>query len=434
MEIPENFRSVITDFIKDLTPTFPEFANLWQKWSATDSQDFTELFQYCLTVYPERFFDILYQNEDIFKPDSETNTMFLPGVDFKLLYNCQGISETTQKSIWKYLQVILFSVVGSVKDKEGFGDTSSLFEDINKEELHEKLKEAVGSIGDFFSKHVEKNGEGEGEENPLKGAFDFLNGASGSAVPNPEDIHNHLSGLFNGKIGTLAKELAEELGNDLASAFGDDMNNMKSTQDVFAKIMQNPDKLSGLVKSVGDKLNQKMSSGAISKDDIMSEAGELMRQMKDMGGAGNFADMFKNMAKGMGVNIPKNVKVDKNALERMEKQMSARDKMKARAEIRKKKKMEEDLINHMKMQQRLEEHRKAVASNYVISGTEDPNNFVFRLEGSEKQEKSSMRPPVDNVSSDDPPKLSASQKKRLKKKNKKLLEASIAEEVEEELA
>ena len=72
-KIPDNFRSVITDFTKDLSITFPEYSSLWSKWSTPT--DFTEeevktVFEHCMGVFPERFFDILYQNEDIFKPDS----------------------------------------------------------------------------------------------------------------------------------------------------------------------------------------------------------------------------------------------------------------------------------------------------------------------------------------------------------------------------
>ena len=62
MSIPSNFQSTIQDFINDLDTTFPEYKHLWEKWSNCDDDTINELFQYCLTIYPERFFDILYQN------------------------------------------------------------------------------------------------------------------------------------------------------------------------------------------------------------------------------------------------------------------------------------------------------------------------------------------------------------------------------------
>ena len=120
--IPENFQTVILDFTKDLSITFPEYTYLWAKYVNTNlpEEELIELYNYCLTVYPERFFDILYQTDDIFKPDATTNTLFLPNVEFKLLFNCEGVSENTKKSIWKYLQLVLFTVIGGVKDKSEF--------------------------------------------------------------------------------------------------------------------------------------------------------------------------------------------------------------------------------------------------------------------------------------------------------------------------
>lgn len=392
--VPDNFRTIIADFTNDLSTTFPEYSQTWSKWSSPDvvKQELEQLFQHVLAVYPNRFFDILNQNADIFKADSDVNTLFLPDMDFKVLYNCEGISDATRNTIWKYLQLILFTVVGSVKDKANFGDTANIFEGIDESELHNKLAESIGSIGDFFSK-MEESVPTEGEEQESSGL-----GFNPNNLPKPEELRDHLKTLFEGKIGTLAKELAEEIGEDLAASLGEDIKDARSTKDVFTKLMQNPQKISGLVKTVGEKLNQKMSNGDISKDDIMNEAGDLMRRMKDMAGGdmGNFADMFKNMAKGMGVNIPKGAKIDKNALERLEKQTTARDKMKARIEMKKQKLAAEKLVEQMKREAFLEERRKALAAS--LSTTDAPNNLVFRLEGEEKQERSSK--PLSSKASD----------------------------------
>ncbi len=420
---PENFKTVVIDFVKDLSSTFPEFAHLWSKWSdpATSTTEYDRLFQYVLTVYPERFFDILYQNLDIFNEDSVVNTQFLPNVEFKQLFLCQGITEKTRASIWKYLQVILFTVVGSLKDKTNFGDSANLFDGIDESELQDKLKDTMGSISEFFSKMEENGTETKTATEPEDEIPPPFFGKG--SMPNPEDIHDHLKNIFNGKIGKLAKELAEEVSGDFMDVFGEDMNNMKSTKDVFAKLMQNPQKISGLVKTVGEKLNQKMASGEISKDEIMGEAGELMRKMKEMGGAGNFADMFKNMAKGMGVNIPKNAKIDKSALMQMEKKMTANEKMKTRILAKKQKQLEEEMLKQVAAQKFLEERRKALADSFTIV-EKDSENLVFRLNGQEKQEKSSFRneealiDAIVNEIEKPVAKLSASQKKKQKKKEK----------------
>jgi len=169
-----------------------------------------------------------------------------------------------------------------------------------------------------------------------------------------------------------------------------------------------------------------MADGEISKDEIMSEAGELMRKMKEMGG-GNFADMFKNMAKGMGVNVPNGAKIDKNALIQMEKKMTANEKMKARIEAKKQKQMLEKMEEQLKMQRLLEERRKSLAETFTMSEAADPNHFVFRLNKEENQAKSSAKKPTDDldaiVEMIEGPKagLSKSQKKKLKEKQKKAM-------------
>ena len=63
--------------------------------------------------------------------------------------------------------------------------------------------------------------------------------------------------------------------------------------------MKDPKKISSLMKSVGSKLESKMKSGEISKEELVKEAGDLLSKMKDMGGGKEFNDMFKKIAKNM---------------------------------------------------------------------------------------------------------------------------------------
>ena len=316
MEIPESFRSTIVDMTADLTTTFPEYAFLWSKWKTADAEGLSELYTYCLGVFPERFFDILYQNDDIFKPDDETNTVFLPNVDFKLLFNCEGVSETTKKTIWKYLQLVLFIVVGSIEDKSKFGESANLFDGIDENILQEKLEETMSGISDFF-KNMEPDATAETTE--------------GVELPKVDDIHAHLKGIFDGKIGKLAKEMAEEISGDFVDLVGDVADGENTTQDVIKKLMKNPKKMMGLVKTVGDKLTTKMDSGEISKDDIMKEAGEILGKMKEMGGGDKISELLKTFAGGMG----KNMKVDMNAIDRMTSQSETKERLKKKMEQKK---------------------------------------------------------------------------------------------------
>lgn len=376
--IPANFKSIVVDFTNDLSITFPEYSYLWDRWKTDDETVYKELFEHCLTSFPERFFDILYQNVEIFEPSNETNTVFLPNIDFKLLYNCQGVSENTKKTIWKYLQLLLFTVVGSVKDKSFFGDTANIFDGINEEDLQEKLKDTMEGITNFFEKMgvdldetTENNNESTGDSEEQKPEFKF---DPKEGMPNIEELHEHLRGLFDGKIGTLAKELAEEISGEFSNILGEDFaadgeNTAHTTQDVLKKMMKNPKKMMDLVKTVGDKLKNKMDSGEISKDEIMKEATDILAKMKQMGGGSELNEMLKKFAGGMG----KNVRINTSALNQMTRKEEMKQRMRSKLEAKR---------QQMQM--------AGTAANVVIDQGSAPNNYVFRMPGEEQQQRSSV--------------------------------------------
>jgi hypothetical protein len=402
-QIPDNFQSVITDFLNDLSITFPEYCHLWNKWSDSNisESELQSLFHYLLTVYPERFFDILYQNDEIFLPNSTINTHFLPNIDFKLLYNCDNISKTTRTSMWKYLQLILFTIINSIKDKYKFGETKNLFDGIDEDELHSKLVETVSSISEFFtnmntntdnqpetSDHCDTNNENdiwedcdETEPDPnideMKKTFNFEK--MNKNIPKPEELHEHLKGLFDGKIGKIAQELAEEISGDFSDLLDKNDTSIKTTQDVLNKLLQNPTKMMDLIKIVNTKITKKMNDGELSQDDIMKEAGDLIGKMKNMGGMDQFNDMFNMLKKQMG-GMGKNAKIDTNAIERMSKKQGIKQRMLNRLE--QKKQAAAVLSQNTNM------YPPPLSNNYSIVTTDEPDKYIFRTNDGTAQEKS----------------------------------------------
>ena len=200
-----DFKKIIVEFCKDLLTTFPELQDnfdddLIHLLQNTDNDEvLNRVYEYCKSVFPERFFDILYQNKDIFTND-EVNTKFLPGIEFKELWKCE-ITDTTRETMWKYLQLILFSIVSNISDGDSFGDTAKLFESINEDEFKNKLEETINNMKDMF------------EESNVN-----LNDASGinlDELPDPKQMHDHISGMMDGKLGKLAREIAEETAAEL---------------------------------------------------------------------------------------------------------------------------------------------------------------------------------------------------------------------------
>jgi hypothetical protein len=336
-KIPDEFSKVIKDLIRDIKDTFPEVVPLINKWwkdssefeyidsEAERTKVFEEsqrtsmkfLFSFCQKKFPPRFFEILYQNDEMFKVDSDIDTEFLPHIHFKNLWQFD-ISQKTRDTIWKYLQLILFSIIGSLENREAFGDSAKLFEAINQDDFKNKLEETLSQMQGLFDMPTPSSESSDASFNMPEG------------MPNADDIHEHINGMLDGQLGKLAKEIAEET----AANLNIDMENVTDMKDVFSNLVKNPTKLMGLVKSVGDKLDSRIKSGEIKESELISEATDIMNKMKGMPGMENIQSMLGKMGiPGLG---GKGTKMNMGAMEaQMNKNLKAaqmRERMKAKAE------------------------------------------------------------------------------------------------------
>jgi len=427
--IPSNLRSIITDFTADLSVVFPEYAFMWSKWATESDTEYEKLHAHCLAVYPERFFDIMYTNADIFEAGSKMVVDFLPDVDFRILFNCPGVSEKTKTSIWKYLQLILFTVLGSVNDPKRFGDAANIFEAMDENELHAKMAETMAGVGDFFKNMESDANEGTSEEastsettstgegadeaedlsNAMKDIFEGLRNASkgtegtegiggagkpGFKMPNPEILKEHMKTLLEGKLGKLAKEFTDEFTHDLKDFFDEgDEANMKSSKDVLMKLIKDPKKMVLILKKITTKLQERMKRGDISQEELMAEMAGLMEKMKDMGGGADFADMMKGLAgtpfmkmfeKGLGGG---GAKMDMNKLNQMSKQAEMKERLRKKMEMKK---------ASQASQASQAQSAQAQQSNPSVIPVGD-KNYVVKI-GTEVQAKSGLRPPAKNDS------------------------------------
>ena len=369
--VPEEFTKVIRDFVGDLKTTFPEYVPFIDKWwkdkehfnyideeedrvkayEKSEKKSVKLLFDFCKKKLPPRFFDILYQNEEMFKEDSELDTEFFPKIHFKNLWQCD-ISDKTRETIWKYLQLILFAIVGTLDNKEAFGDTAKLFEAINQDEFKNKLQETLSQMEGLFD---------------LSGNFgeNLSEGLNPSDLPNAEKINEHITDMLDGKIGQLAKEIAQETASNLNMDF-DGATDMK---DVFNKLIKNPTKLMGLVKTVGDKLDSKLKSGELKESEMIQEATEIMNKMKNMPGMGNIQSMLNKMGMGGMGGLGGGAKVNTSA---MESQLNQRLKM-AKTKERIRAKAEANAIAKAAAQLQAQQAQQAQQSQMSI---EETLNFI----------------------------------------------------------
>ena len=194
-----------------------------------------------------------------------------------------------------------------------------MFEAIDETEFKNKIEETVKQMHNIF------------ESDPTN-QTDSSN-INLNNLPNPEEIHNHINQLMEGKLGNLAKEIAE----DTASSLDIDTSNVNNIGDVFQKLFKDPTKLMGIVKNVGNKLDEKMKSGEIKESELLEEATEMMQRMQSMPGMNNIGDILGKL------NLPNmgpGGKFNNNAFESMMsqnlKKAKTKERMKAKLDERKK--------------------------------------------------------------------------------------------------
>ena len=297
-EVPKEFCKIMKDFYTDMLSTFPEYDEKIRPYlvdllgEKNDSDNIKSLLAHCKSHYPERFFDLLYQNNDMFS-NNEIDLHFLPNIDFKEVWE-QDLSEKTRLIIWKYLQLICFSVINNQNDSSSFGDTANLFEAINEDELKRKLEETMEQMSGIF----DMSGNVFDQQN-----MPDVSGIKMEDMPNPDELHEHISGLLDGKLGRLATEITEETMKDFQ-----DISGVNSVGDVFKVLFKNPGRLMQMVKKVGGNLDAKIKSGEIKESELMEEASQLMQKLHKMPGMKNMQKMFGEMG------IPMNGKVNMGAM------------------------------------------------------------------------------------------------------------------------
>ena len=392
--VPEEFCKVLKDFIRDIKTTFPEYNNLINKWWKDDDyfsyiddelerKQTTEkshdtsikiVFDFVKKKYPPRFFDILYQNEEIFKESSIIDTEFLPHIHFKSLWQFE-LTEKTRETIWKYLQLIMFSIINTIHDKNAFGDSFKLLENIDENEFKSKLQEALSKIQDIFNTD-EKNNED-------------TNHFHMEDLPDVNGIHEHIFGILDGKLGKLAKEIATET----AETFNIDMENITDTKDIFTNLFQDPGKLMGLFKNVGEKLEKHMKSGDIKESELISEATEIMNKMKNIPGM----DGIQGLLSKLGMN--KDTKINHAAMEanlnRKQKAAQMKERAQAKAllkEVQKQQKTSQQKTSLQKTSQQQEDEARLdkITEDELIalfSSAEKPEKSIKNSEKKKKNKK-----------------------------------------------
>ena len=291
-----SFANTYTQFLDELTATFPEYTAPLHAAKALPNA--RSVF---LSVWKTHTKDISQQKATIFDGDGLD---MVPGVKMTTtLWN--ELSVNSQAAIWKYLTTLLLIGVSEETKTEGIWDMSGFEHDM--EEMMRRMKSGEGGAGlkDIFEKltsMMDMSGAfGQfakafaGMKAGLGGSDDDDADVSGSPAPKfkiPER-------LFKGHIAKIAEEIVSEFN---PADFGlppellesnDPMKIFTFLQEIFT---QKPDLLMGIAKRIAKKIQTKFQQGALNRDELIREAEELMKEFSDNA---TFSDLFGNLSEMM---------------------------------------------------------------------------------------------------------------------------------------
>lgn len=315
----DTFNRTVEDLVAELKGTFPELEDIIEERYSSVSPTDASLLEWFEANAKEHHAALTAKDESVFK--TNTSLFLLPDINFSQLWKCK-LTKSNKNAIWKYLHVLMLlvshhnmqgvtqSVLGATADASADSSSAqpalqnmqSTFEHWNKmlddkqlspQEL-QSMKEQSEKIMKLMETLHNSNKEVDEEEDE-ENSTTTNESRSGGKGPTMEDLKNDpfVKQLESSKIAQFAKELTDEL--DLKDMGLADDTKAQSFQDVFGMMGKDPQKMFGLVKTVGDKIQKKMQSGDIQQSELLSEAQNLMQSMQT---SDTFKQMFKGRKKG----------------------------------------------------------------------------------------------------------------------------------------
>lgn len=284
----EHFNNYLKLFVADIKSLFPEYCeNLDAYYSDLLDSDVSND-----DKHVKRFIKKTQEFSEMIKSRDEelfsSDIFIIKTVNFSDLWK-KDISKTNREKIWEYIQTLYVLGETIISDTE-------------------KVKKLVENI-----KNINSGEETQNEDTELLDVIKKL--SKDKETLNNSNIDDDF--INNSLIGNLAKELSDEINID-------NMNineNMENVDDIFSNLLSgdNPMKFMNLVQSVGEKINNKVNSGNLDQEKLISEAGQMMGAL----GENNplFSNLFKNMSNSETVE-----KASNPTHERLKKKLEQRNK------------------------------------------------------------------------------------------------------------
>jgi hypothetical protein len=265
-------QKTIQELLSDLETVFPELVETVSYHRSKLETDIDHYVKWFTAFYEKYFMEITSKNDVFLEQDVE----FLEGLSLKTLYDF-GLTENIKKSLWKYLQLISLYIFNIQCNTDNIMDTlkqwTSMIEEGTLEEG--KLKELQQQTQNLM-KLI---------QNMSSSSPDTNHSSSSSSSAPMQDVF--MDKLKDSKIAKLAEELVHDIDLPFNEASVDGSHSM----DQFMKTLgKDPKKIINMMKTIGNKIQDKLGAGDLRQEELFTEAQELFSTMKE-------SDVFQNLLK-----------------------------------------------------------------------------------------------------------------------------------------
>ena len=259
----EHFNEYFKCFVLDIKTSYSEYGDIIDSYYSTLLES-----DICNDdKYVKRF--MVKMNEHESKISNKDITLFsesiniIKNIDFKVIFDSKEMSKDNLEKMWDYLQTLYVLGKTIISDTDKVKKLVENFKRFkNNEEVHEEVTEEDKMLLDMLNNLSEKGKNSTIDSNILE----------------------------NGLIGNLAKELSEEI--DIEN-MGLNIDENSNVDDVFSNLISgdNPLKFMNLVQTVGQKIQEKVSSSDLDQNKLMEEATKMMSSLQ--GGNPLFDNILK---------------------------------------------------------------------------------------------------------------------------------------------
>jgi hypothetical protein len=292
------FQKKYDEFVDDLLGALPEYTKEIQAAKGLDAQTRIARFQAEVKI------SNTMSGGDSEEYKTNPNTI-LPSV---VISNevWATLSDNTKKAIWEHVRVLsicCFMEAGFGDDKPKWMEDAmaAAMEDMKKKFESADFQNMIKKFMSMMKPGKSDNDDSDNDDSDKK------DNTKSSGLPNLDDMFKNgfpklPEKFMKGHMARLAQEMVKDITPEDLGISAEMMKNCEKDPSrainiMFSTFTNNPGVIQKIISKIGNRLQQKVMSGAINPQEIAKEAEELM---KEFSGNSSFVDMMSGIKSAFG--------------------------------------------------------------------------------------------------------------------------------------